>query len=171
MIRIDRPTPHPILPGQESVWDYPRPPAVRPSAEHVRVVHAGRVIADTHRAVCVLETAHAPGYYIPRDDIDLSLLRASRRTTYCEFKGRASYVHLELPAPGPSVVADVGWTYEWPSPGYEGLTGAISFYPQRVDLCEVDGEAVIPLPDDFYGDWPTSRIAGPYKGGPGTRGW
>lgn len=156
-------------PGQESVWDYPRPPAVVPSDERVRVVHAGHVLAESERTWRVLETAHAPAYYIPASDVDWSHLFEVDRHTVCEYKGVASYADLRLPDAKP--VPMVGWWYAQPAPGYEALRNAVCFYPQRVDLCEVAGEAVTPLPSAFYGDWPTSRIAGPYKGAPGTESW
>ena len=153
----------------ESVWDYPRPPAVDLSSEHVRVVHRGVVVADTRRSLRILETAHAPAYYIPMADVRVELLYPSPTRTACEFKGVASYADLVIPSQ--TVVSDVGWWYHAPTAGYEAITDAICFYPQKVDLCEVDGEAVTPLPNSFYGDWPTSRIQGPYKGLPGTELW
>lgn len=164
-----RPKPDPVGPGQESVWDYPRPPALVPSAELVTVEHHGIELARTRRSWRILETSHAPAYYIPRDDVALAYLRPSATRTVCEYKGVASYADLVLP--DGTTVRDVCWWYEHPSPGYEKMAGAICFYPQRVDRCTVDGEVVKPLDDPFYGDWPTSRIAGPYKGGAGTAGW
>jgi len=155
-------------PGQESVWDYPRPPAVDPSAEHVQVWFGGELVAESNRALRVLETSHPPVYYLPRDDVRADLLVPSRHRTWCEFKGAASYADL--------VVGDhrselACWWYDAPTPGYEALTGAIAFYPERVDRCTVDDEVVRSVPGDFYGSWVTSRIVGPFKGGPGTRGW
>jgi uncharacterized protein (DUF427 family) len=135
----------------------------------VRVLHAGHVLAESKHTLRVLETAHAPAYYIPCTDVDWTHLHEIDRKTVCEYKGVASYADLRLPdAP---VVSGVCWWYANPTPGYEALTNAVCFYPQRVDLCEVNGEAVKPLSSPFYGDWPTSRIAGPYKGAPGTEWW
>lgn len=151
------------------MWDYPRPPAVVPSQELVQVVHAGHLLADTKRALRVLETSHAPAYYIPATDVDWTFLYEVPYQTVCEYKGVASYAELRLPEE--PVVSRVGWWYAHPRPGYESLQNAVCFYPQKVDLCEVAGEAVTPLQSSFYGDWPTSRIAGPYKGAPGTEGW
>ena len=148
----------------ESVWDYPRPPAVQASTERVRVLHAGVVLADSARSLRVLETSHAPAYYIPRADVRWDLLRPNSHRSVCEYKGRAAYADLVLDG---AVVRDVCWWYPAPAPGYEVIRDSICFYPQRVDLCEVAGEAVAPLDSPFYGDWPTSRIVGPYKGGPG----
>lgn len=151
------------------MWDYPRPPAVVPSAELVRVMHAGHVLAESKRTLRVLETAHAPAYYIPAADVDWTHLVEVPHRTVCEYKGQASYADLHLPGLAPVRLA--GWWYTNPNPGYEDLCNAVCFYPQRVDLCEVDGERVTPLDSSFYGDWPTSRIAGPYKGAPGTEWW
>lgn len=162
------PTRDPVGPGQESVWDYPRPPAVRPVAEHVRVLHRGVVIADSRRPLQVLETSHAPSYYIPAEDVAMQLLEPNGGRTVCEFKGVARSFDVVL---GGVRISDAAWSYPEPSPGYGALAGMLSFYPQRVERCEVDGEAVIPLASRFYGDWPTSRIAGPWKGAPGTEWW
>ena len=159
----------PVGPGQESVWDYPRPPALVRSSELVTVSHHGVEIARTQRSWRVLETAHAPAYYIPHDDVRWDCLRPSSTRSVCEFKGAAAYADLVLP--DGSTVADACWWYPAPNPGYEPMAGAVCFYPQRVDRCTVDGETVRPLPSRFYGDWPTSRIAGPYKGTPGTEWW
>jgi uncharacterized protein (DUF427 family) len=147
----------------ESVWDYPRPPRVEPSPKHIVVRHAGIVIADTRAALRVLETSHPPVYYVPPADVRVPLT-PSRRRSYCEFKGEASYWSL-------ASVADAAWSYEQPSAGYERLRGYLAFYPSKLDECTVDGEAVTPQPGDFYGGWITSDIRGPIKGGPGTQGW
>lgn len=165
----NRPTRDPVGPGQESVWDYPRPPKLEPSTDHVTIEHHGIVIAESRRPWRILETAHAPAYYLPAEDVRTDLLRPSRTRTHCEYKGPASYADLVLP--DGTEVRDAFWWYAHPTPGYEAIAGAISCYPQRVDACTVNGERVTPLPSPFYGDWPTSRIAGPYKGAPGTEWW
>ena len=101
----------------ERVWDYPRPPAVQPSERTVRIELAGRPLARSERALRVLETSHPPTIYLPRDDIELSLLSDSARgATWCEFKGRAQY--LDAIIDGRRFV-EVGWFYPDPSPGYE----------------------------------------------------
>lgn len=169
MVSWRRPRRDSVGPGQESVWDYPRPPALQRSDEHVTVTHGGIVIADTERAWRVLETAHAPAYYIPREDVATEFLVTSGTRTGCEFKGLAEYGSLAVP--GFPAVGDACWWYAAPTPAYAAMADAISFYPQRVDRCVVDGEVVVPLASPFYGDWPTSRIAGPWKGAPGTEGW
>jgi len=164
-----RPRRDPVGPGQESVWDYPRPPALQRSDEHVTVTHGGVQVADTRRAWRVLETAHAPAYYIPRADVATEFLVASGTRTGCEFKGLAAYGSLTVP--GRPTVDDACWWYPAPTPAYADMADAVCFYPQRVDQCVVAGEVVVPLASPFYGDWPTSRIAGPWKGAPGSEGW
>lgn len=148
----------------ESVWSYPRPPRVEPSAEHVVVRLAGSVLAATNRALRVLETSHPPVYYIPVGDIDMSRLRKGNGASWCEFKGTAVY----WDAAG---TEGIGWSYPEPSPGFESLANHIAFYPARVESATVDGELVAPQEGGFYGGWITSRVIGPFKGGPGTRGW
>jgi uncharacterized protein (DUF427 family) len=166
---LHRPRRDPAAPGQESVWDYPRPPALVRSDEKVTVRHGGIVVAESERAWRILETAHAPAYYIPAEDVRTDLLAASRTTTVCEFKGRATYADLIVPGHLP--VRDACWWFPQPTAQYAAMASAICFYPQRVDECTVDGELVVPLESPFYGDWPTSRIAGPWKGSPGTEWW
>lgn len=152
----------------ESVWDYPRPPRLEQSLEHVVVTFRGQVIADTTSALRVLETSHPPGYYIPRGDVDDSFLVAVAGTTMCEFKGVASYADLVV---GSERLSRAVWWYAAPTAGYERLADHISLYPGRVDQCTVDGEVVQAQEGDFYGGWITSRVTGPFKGAPGTLGW
>jgi uncharacterized protein (DUF427 family) len=163
-----RPQPDPVGPGQESVWDYPRPPAVVASDERVEVFFAGRRIADSRRAVRVLETSHPPSYYLPLEDVDAEVLVANPHRTFCEFKGQASYVDLVV---GEQRSPLAGWTYPDPTPRYGELVGRITFYPSRVERCLVDGEVVHASDSDFYGGWITSRVVGPFKGPPGTAWW
>jgi uncharacterized protein (DUF427 family) len=155
------------------VWDYPRPPAVVECVDHVRVVHAGVTIADTRRALRVLETSQPPAYYLPPEDVAMELLVPSSSSTFCEWKGRASYWTLRL---GGITVPDVAWSYETPTAPFEAIRGHLAFYAQRVDECWVtapgaEPERVQPNPGSFYGGWITSRVVGPFKGGPGTQGW
>jgi uncharacterized protein (DUF427 family) len=161
---------------KESVWQYPRPPRIEPVPQRIRVVVDGVTIAETTRALRVLETSHPPSYYIPRGDVRGDLLSANPRTSFCEFKGRASYVDLHLPgglmASGRQrTIASVAWTYETPTPGYEAIRGYLAFYPSRVDEAWVGDERATAQEGDFYGGWITSRVVGPFKGGPGTGGW
>jgi uncharacterized protein (DUF427 family) len=158
----------------ESVWDYPRPPRLEPTAAHLLILAAGETLADTTRALRLLETSHPPVYYIPPADIAMQrLVRSPSRSTFCEFKGSAIYWSLTLPRPsGPAlVIADVAWSYQRPATPYAALKDHLAFYASRVDECWVDGERVLPQPGDFYGGWITSNLRGPFKGGPGTRGW
>ncbi|HWJ98775.1 MAG TPA: DUF427 domain-containing protein [Acidimicrobiales bacterium] len=156
-------------PGQESVWDYPRPPRIDPITSHIRVVHAGQTVVDTAKAIRILETSQPPSIYVPPSDADLTVLHPSDRHTFCEWKGTASY--LDLVVDGAPPVADAAWTYPSPDPRYEAITGYLAFYPQRVDACFVDGEQADPGEGSFSGGWITSAVVGPFKGGPGTAGW
>ncbi len=155
-------------PGQESVWDYPRPPVVEPVAERIRVIVDGVSIADSTRAVRVLETAGAPVYYLPGEDVRKDLLRPSPSTSHCEWKGAASYWSLES---GARRIQDVAWSYERPSSGFEAIRGHVAFYAAKVDEAWVGVERATPQPGGFYGGWMTSRIVGPVKGTPGSSGW
>ena len=155
-------------PGQESVWDYPRPPRVEPVAARIRVVVDGRDLADTNRAVRVLETAGAPVYYVPLEDVDRTRLVASDRTTFCEWKGGASYVDY---ASGDRRIPMIAWSYPVPNPGYEVLRGRLAFYAGKVDEAWLGDERAMPQPGGFYGGWVTSAIVGPIKGEPGSAGW
>ena len=147
----------------ENVWDYPRPPAVELCTRRVRVVLGGVVLADSTRALRVLETSHPPAIYVPPEDVR-GLTPSPARVTWCEFKGTARY----LDAGG---VRSVGWTYPDPSPGYEVLRDFVSFYPGRVDAAWLDDERVQAQEGEFYGGWVTADLIGPFKGGPGTLGW
>jgi uncharacterized protein (DUF427 family) len=151
-------------PGQESVWDYPRPPRVEPVATRVTIELDGRVIADTTDAVRVLETSHPPVYYLPRDAFDDGLLQPAPGRSFCEFKGLAGYLSV-------GAVDSAAWFYPEPNVGYEQLVGRVAVYPGRMDRCTVDGETVTAQEGDFYGGWITSAIVGPFKGAPGTLGW
>ena len=116
----------------------------------------------------VLETSHPPVYYIPPEDVQVGFLSRSGHTSYCEFKGRATYYDLRV---SDRTALDAAWSYHNPAMGYESLKDHLAFYSSRVDACYVDGERVQAQEGDFYGGWITSDIEGPFKGGPGTRGW
>lgn len=155
------PRPDPTGPGQESVWDYPRPPALDRSGELVVVTFADVEVARTTNAARVLETSHPPTYYLPREDVDMALLRPTGGSSVCEWKGRATYFDLGV---GGRVSPQAAWTYDDPSPAFASLAGHLAFYPQRVDRATVDGEVVRAVQGDFYGGWVTSRVVGPFKG-------
>jgi uncharacterized protein (DUF427 family) len=163
-----RPTPDPALPGQESVWAYPRPPRAEPTPRHLEIVHRGVVIADSRATIRTLETSHPPSYYIPRADIAMDRLKPTARRSFCEWKGQASYFDVILDG---KVLRDVAWSYPDPSPGFRNLKNFIAFYPAPFDACRIDGEIVRPQPGGFYGGWITADVAGPFKGGPGSNFW
>lgn len=162
--------PKPITPkaGQESVWDYPRPPLVEPRSERVVVRFGGQVIADTTDAVRVLETSHPPVYYLPNAAFPDGVLVPAVGTSFCEFKGQAHYFDVVV---GGVVAPRAAWTYPEPTRGFEALGTRVALYPGQMDSCEVDGERVRSQAGDFYGGWITSQIVGPFKGAPGTMGW
>lgn len=154
--------------GQESVWDYPRPPRVDPSSERVVIELGGRVVADSRSAVRVLETSHPPVYYLPSADFAAGVLSSAAGRSWCEYKGEASY--LSLTAGG--VTADrAAWWYPSPTRGFEVLADKVAVYPSRMDRITVDGVTVEAQEGDFYGGWITPRVVGPFKGAPGTLGW
>ena len=158
------PTPDPKKPGQESVWDYPRPPRLEPVKKHIVIVKKGLVIADTHAAYRVLETSHPPVYYIPPADIHMEHLARAAGSSFCEWKGSAIYYDV-LDA------KKSAWAYPKPNDDFAPIADYVAFYAAAMDACTVDGERVTPQPGGFYGGWVTSDLAGPFKGIPGSMGW
>jgi uncharacterized protein (DUF427 family) len=153
-------------PGQESVWDYPRPPALERCEQEILVGDPAAPLALTSTALRLLETASPPTYYLPPDGIDMRKLVQTDDVSYCEWKGRATYWALsDDPRSGA-----IGWSYEDSRKPFTDLAGYLSFYPGRI-ACFIDRERVRPQPGGFYGGWLTSRIVGPVKGEPGTGGW
>lgn len=163
-----RPTPDIPAPGQESVWDYPRPPRVEPVSDRVTIRLGGELIADTRNAVRVLETSHPPVYYVPIADFVEGALTASSGTSFCEFKGVAAYFDVRG---GDALRAGAAWNYPDPTPGFTALVDRVAVYAAQMDECTVAGEVVTPQPGGFYGGWVTSWVAGPFKGIPGSLGW
>lgn len=155
-------------PGQESVWDYPRPPRIEDVGKEVKVDFGGVTLAYTKRAKRVLETSHPPVYYIPAPDIRMEHLEPSAGTSYCEWKGRARYYDVVAESRKEGRAA---WFYPEPAPSFRGLKDYVAFYPSRMDACWVGGEKVGAQEGDFYGGWITPDIVGPFKGAPGTWGW
>lgn len=156
-------------PGQESVWDYPRPPRLESFTKHIRIIHGETILADTNRAYRVLETSHPPVYYLPPADIRMDLLqRQSERSSFCEFKGQAVYWDIILEG---HLVALAAWSYPSPNRSFAPIKDYLAFYPSKVDACYVGDERVQAQEGDFYGGWITSNIVGPFKGGAGTWGW
>ncbi|TNC15233.1 DUF427 domain-containing protein [Methylobacterium terricola] len=162
------PRPDPVGPGQESVWDYPRPPRLEPVPERLRVVFDGVTIADTVRGWRVLETSHPPSYYLHPDDIRPGVLVPAGGGSVCEWKGRALYFDVA----GPTRRAErVAWAYPRPTNAFAALAGHVAFYAAPMDGCFVGDARVTPQPGGFYGGWITDRIVGPFKGEPGSMGW
>lgn len=156
------------LPGQESVWDYPRPPRIERSVERIRIFFGGQLIVDTSDSVRVLETSHPPVYYIPRSAFSPGVLEPAAGSSFCEFKGTAKYLTVRA---GGAEATGAAWFYPEPPAGFELLADRVAVYPGRMSACEVDGERVRPQEGGFYGGWITDKVAGPFKGGPGTLGW
>lgn len=171
----NRPAPTEIVapgPGQESVWDYPRPPRVETVSQRVHLEFAGKSIADSTRALRVVETAGAPVYYLPPADVAMDCLAPAEDWSLCEWKGVARYWDLEVAG---KRSAQAAWSYPDPltdlGQGYERIKDHLAFYPARVDACWLDDEPVSAQPGRFYGGWVTRRIVGPIKGEHGSEGW
>lgn len=163
-----KPMPVKPSPGQESVWDYPRPPRLEPVDKRVQIIFDGLSIADTRRSWRVLETSHPPVYYLPPEDIRMEHLISSRGSSWCEWKGEAAYYDVETANRSAEKAA---WSYPNPEAAYRPIKNHIAFYAWAMDQCSVDGEIVRPQPGNFYGGWITNDIVGPFKGEPGSWGW
>jgi uncharacterized protein (DUF427 family) len=155
-------------PGQESVWDYPRPPGIESVAERIWVVFNGKTIADTTSALRVLETSHPPTYYVPTDDISPAVLIPCGRRSMCEWKGQAQY--FDVAASGKKA-KQAAWSYPDPAKDFAIIQNHVAFYAQHMDDCFVGLERVRPQDGDFYGGWVTRKVVGPFKGTIGTQGW
>ncbi|SMR47513.1 unnamed protein product [Zymoseptoria tritici ST99CH_3D1] len=144
---------------------FPRPPACEKTSRHLTVtLQNGTKVADTKEAYWVLETYHPPTYYLPASSLLVPKSKSSARSTYCEWKGFATYWDIEG-------VKGKAWSYEDPSERFKALKGYLSFYAEPWE-CQVDGEVVVAQPGDFYGGWMTSDIQREsVKGAPGTRHW
>jgi uncharacterized protein (DUF427 family) len=162
------PTPDKPGPGQESVWDYPRPPRLEEFRGALTVELGGQTVASTERGWRVLETSHPPTYYLPASAFAEGVLHEADGSSWCEWKGRASYYDLVTPT---RTAPRAGWTYHSPTRGFEPLAGAIAVMAAQVDRCTVNGEQVQSQPGGFYGGWITSWVVGPFKGIPGSMGW
>jgi uncharacterized protein (DUF427 family) len=163
-----RPAPDPVAPGQESVWDYPRPPRVERVERRVTIELGGERIVDTSDVVRVLETSHPPVYYLPIDAFAPGALIPAAGSSFCEFKGAARYFDVHG---GDRTAPRTAWTYPAPAPGFDVLAGRVAVHPAPMDTCTIGGEVVTPQPGGFYGGWVTADLAGPFKGGPGSQGW
>ena len=172
---VDSPKPadrEPAGEGRESVWDYPRPPAVQDVAPRLCVVFAGETIADTLRGRRIVETAGAPVYYFPPADVRQDALRPTGRMSVCEWKGMAVYYDITVGARRAPAAA-----FAYPDPfddlgqGYGRIAGWLGFYAGKMDACYVGDERAAPQPGGVYAGWVTTAIAGPIKGAPGSEGW
>jgi uncharacterized protein (DUF427 family) len=155
-------------PGQESVWDYLRPPRIEDAAKHIEVIFHGAMIADTRQAKRVLETSSPPVYYIPSEDVRMEHLARTSHGSFCEWKGHAGYYTVTV---GDRRIENAAWFYANPTPAFASIRNYVAFYAGKMDACYIDGERVRPQAGDFYGGWVTHEIVGPFKGEPGTRGW
>ena len=154
--------------GQESVWDYPRPPLLVPCDKHVRIVFNGIVIAETRKAFRFLETSHPPSYYLPPSDIKKEYLTRASGSSLCEWKGQATYYSVRV---GDKKAVRAAWCYHNPTREFWDVKDYVAFYPAPMDSCTVNGETVVPQPGCFYGGWITDDVVGPFKGESGSWGW
>lgn len=155
-------------PGQESVWDYPRPPRLDLCPHPVRVEFGGEVIAQTTAALRVLETSHPPTYYLPPGDVQWDFLERAAGRSMCEWKGAAVYWTVRV---GSRVAERSAWSYPDPFEDFDRVKDHVAFYCAAMDACFVGGERAEPQPGGFYGGWVTPHVVGPFKGSPGTAGW
>jgi uncharacterized protein (DUF427 family) len=153
--------------GQESVWDYPRPPRIVPDAREVVIRWGAVEIARTRQALRILETSHPPSFYLPWTDVARDYLAAGGGTSICEWKGPARYWSLVRDG---ERLTNVAWSYPAPLPGAEAIADCVAFYPGSLD-CTVGGAVVTPQPGGFYGGWITPELVGPFKGAAGSAGW
>ena len=163
-----RPIPAIPGPGQESVWEYPRPPRLESITRSIQIYFNDVLVVDATSAWRVLETSHAPVYYLNPADIRMAYLRRGSGHSWCEWKGQAAYFDVVVAG---RTAEQAAWTYEKPTRPFAPIANHIAFYAWAMDQCVVDGELVTPQPGRFYGGWITSDIVGPFKGEPGTQGW
>ena len=121
----------------------------------------GKVIAETTRCVRVLGKGSPPDYYFPPEDVRMEYLVPSERTTWCEWKGTASYWSVRV---GDRIGEDVAWSYLEPTQGFEAIRGYIAFYAAKVDACYVDEHRATQQPGGYLGGWITPHVVGPFKG-------
>jgi uncharacterized protein (DUF427 family) len=137
-----------------STGDHRDAPRVEPTDRRVRVLFGGQTIVDSRRATRVLEGDHPPVYYVPIEDVAPGSLDPSGgRTTFCPWKGTASYFDVVA---GGKRAEHAAWTYNEPRPGVETIKDAVAFYAGPMDACYIDDERVEPQAGGFYGGWITS---------------
>lgn len=154
--------------GQESVWNYPRPPRLERTNKNLKIIFNGETIAETTGAFRVLETSHPPVYYFPPENVRMEFFTAKSNSSFCEWKGAANYYDLRV---GGKSVGNAAWFYPNPTEAFAEIKNHLAFYPSKMDACYVDDELVKSQEGDFYGGWITKDIVGPFKGGAGTWGW
>jgi len=152
----------------EDVQSYPRPPALEPVPQVLRVEFAGLPVADTAQGWRVLETHHAPTYYIPPSDVVQAAFVPTSRETFCEWKGRAVYFDLVIDG---RRSRNAAWAYPAPTARFEPIKDYLAFYATSVDAAWVGDLQVQPQPGDFYGGWVTPNLTGRIKGAAGTMHW
>lgn len=152
---------------RENVQFYPRPPALEPVPHRIMIWLGGELVADTTRALRVLETHHAPTYYLPPEDIAV-ILRPVQGSSYCEWKGVARYCDV---LSGDKISPRAAWAYDRPTADFAGLAEYVAFYAAQMDEVWVGDLRVVPQPGDFYGGWVTPNLDGQIKGAPGTQHW
>lgn len=166
MFSNSKPTPEPIKPGEESVWDYPRPPKIEKISNEIKVVFNGKTVIESIGGYRILETSHPPTYYIDPTGIKSEYFKESGgSSSFCEWKGSATY--YDIIVDGETTQRAV-WTYKNPSGMYEDIKDHLAVYAAKVDFCTLDGEVVVPQPGQFYGGWITKNIKGPFKGVSGS---
>lgn len=151
----------------DDVQSYPRPPALEAVPQRVTITLGGVEIVSTTDALRILETHHAPTYYIPRSAIRAETTRAAG-SSFCEWKGAARYWTL---AAGGVAAERCAWDYPTPTLRYAALADHLAIYAHAMEECRVGGEVVRPQPGNFYGGWVTDNLRGRVKGAPGTEGW
>jgi uncharacterized protein (DUF427 family) len=154
-------------PGQESVWDYPRPPVIMDDMRLVQIRLNDVLIAESRASRRVLETASPPTFYLPPESLKVNCMRAETHSSFCEWKGQAAYFSVCL---GDQCLEHAAWSYPEPLHEFAAIRNYLAFYPERLE-CYVDGDRVRAQAGGFYGGWITDEIVGPFKGEPGTSGW
>ena len=154
--------------GQESVWDYPRPPRMEACHKHLRVIFNGVEIINSHTSYRILETSHPPTYYISPDDVQMAYFQEINQSSLCEWKGRASYYDISVNG---KTAKGAAWFYQQPSAPYQAMMGYVALYANLMEACYVNDERVDAQAGGFYGGWITSDVVGPFKGAPNTLGW
>lgn len=152
---------------RENVQSYPRPPALEPVPQRIMIRLGRALVSETTRALRVLETHHAPSYYLPPEDIHAKL-RPVPGSSFCEWKGVARYFDVIA---ADKTAACAAWCYDTPTAHFAALAGYVAFYAGLMDEAWVGDLRVIPQPGSFYGGWVTPNLDGQIKGAPGTQHW